>query len=167
MAAYVAAQQTNRAPKPDVKIQTTTSMTTMTNKVTKSDEEWKKELTPEQFRVLRLKGTERAFTGELTDNHAPGQYKCAGCGLVLFASEAKFDSGCGWPSFDRPMDTNAVAEHVDTSYGMHRTEVLCPRCGGHLGHVFDDGPTKTGLRYCINSVSLKFEPAINQPAGKK
>jgi peptide-methionine (R)-S-oxide reductase len=139
----------------------------MTNKINKTDTEWKKELTPEQYHVLREKGTERAFTGDYWNNHEPGQYKCAGCGAVLFASDAKFDSGCGWPSFDKPMDTNSVAYREDFTYGMHRIEVYCPRCGGHLGHVFDDGPTKTtGKRFCINSVSLQFEPGTNTPAQK-
>jgi len=130
----------------------------MTNKLFKTDAEWKKELTPEQYRVLREKDTERAFTGEYWNHHQPGIYRCAGCGAVLFASDAKFDSGCGWPSFDKPMAANAVGEAVDHSHLLHRTEVLCARCGGHLGHVFDDGPKETtGLRYCINSASLKFE----------
>ena len=131
----------------------------MTNKLTKTAAEWQKELTPEQYRVLREKGTERPFTGKYWDTHAAGTYTCAGCGLVLFQSDAKFDSGCGWPSFSAPAATNAVAMKDDTSFGMHRIEVLCPRCGGHLGHVFDDGPAPTGQRYCINSASLNFEPA--------
>jgi peptide-methionine (R)-S-oxide reductase len=141
--------------------------TVMTNTVNKSEAQWRKELTPEQYRVLREKGTEPAFTGQYWNQHAPGIYRCAACGLVLFASEAKFDSGCGWPSFDRPVSTNAVALAEDHSHFMRRTEVLCPRCGGHLGHVFDDGPRETtGQRYCINSLSLKFEPATNPAAAK-
>ena len=132
----------------------------MSNKVEKTDAEWRKELTPEQYSVLRQKGTERAFTGKFWNTHDAGDYKCAGCGLVLFKSETKFDSGCGWPSFYAPADTNVVATHEDLSHGMDRTEVLCPRCGGHLGHVFEDGPKdKGGLRYCINSASLKFDKA--------
>jgi peptide-methionine (R)-S-oxide reductase len=128
-------------------------------KVRRSDAEWREALTPEQYHVLRQKGTERAFTGPLTHNHESGNYHCAGCGALLFASDAKFDSGCGWPSFTLPAGSRAVREHEDRSLGMVRTEVTCARCGGHLGHVFPDGPGPTGLRYCINSVSLAFERA--------
>jgi peptide-methionine (R)-S-oxide reductase len=127
--------------------------------ISKSEAEWQKELTPEQFRVMRQKGTERAFSGAFVDNHAKGVYKCASCGEPLFNSETKFESGTGWPSFYKPVTKQAVAEETDTQYGMVRTEVLCGKCGGHLGHVFDDGPKPTGLRYCMNSVSLKFQPA--------
>jgi len=125
-------------------------------KIERSDVEWRSMLTQEQYRVLREKGTERAFTGALTENHATGNYHCAGCGALLFLSGAKFDSGCGWPSFVIPADSKAVEEHEDLSYGMRRVEVTCARCGGHLGHVFPDGPAPTGLRYCINSASLSF-----------
>lgn len=127
------------------------------NKVRKSEEEWKKELTPEQYRVMREKGTERPFSGEYESFWENGVYKCGACGAPLFESDAKFDAGCGWPSFDRPLPNAQVEEHEDRTIGMRRTEVTCGNCGAHLGHVFDDGPTETGLRYCINSVSLGFE----------
>ena len=131
----------------------------MTKQVIKTDAEWREALTPEQYHVLREKGTERAFTGELWDNHEAGVYRCAGCGRHLFSSEAKFDSGTGWPSFSRPVDETGVDVEQDHSLGMSRTEVLCSRCGGHLGHVFPDGPGPTGLRYCINSAALDFARA--------
>lgn len=122
-----------------------------------NESDWRGKLTPEQYRVLREKGTERAFTGEFWNDHSDAVYKCAGCGEVLFKSDDKFDSGSGWPSFCRPAANGAVAEERDTSHGMIRTEVHCPKCGGHLGHLFDDGPAPTGLRYCINSASLTQE----------
>ncbi len=125
-----------------------------------SKDKWKKKLTKQQYRVLRKKGTEPAFTGNFWNHHEKGIYKCAGCGAALFSSEEKFDSGTGWPSFDRSMDDANVKEKLDTSHGMIRTEVLCGKCGGHLGHVFDDGPKSTGCRYCINSISLDFEPKM-------
>ena len=126
-------------------------------KITKTDAEWKKLLTPEQYQVLRHEGTERAFTGKYWNNHAAGVYLCAGCGLELFSSETKFESGSGWPSYWIPIAADHVTEVHDRSYGMERVEVECARCGGHLGHVFDDGPKPTGLRYCINSASLEFK----------
>lgn len=129
----------------------------MTRKVTKSEADWRKELTPEQYGVLREKGTERAFTGEYNAIKKPGRYRCAGCGQELFNSETKFDSGTGWPSFWTPVEGNVETE-TDRDHGMVRTEVMCRACGGHLGHVFDDGPAPTGQRYCINSAALKFEP---------
>lgn len=123
----------------------------------RSETEWKKDLNDEQFYVLREKGTERAFTGPFWDNKKEGIYRCAACALPLFDSHTKFKSGTGWPSFYIPLYANTVKEESDHSYGMVRTEVLCAKCGGHLGHVFNDGPAPTGLRYCINGVSLKFE----------
>ena len=126
-------------------------------KIVKTEAEWKKELTPAQFTVLREKGTERAYTGELTDNHEHGDYYCAACHLKVFKSDAKFESGTGWPSFYQAVSSKNVVEITDNSFGESRTEVLCGRCGSHLGHVFDDGPKPTGLRYCMNSVALKFE----------
>jgi peptide-methionine (R)-S-oxide reductase len=127
------------------------------SKVTKTEEEWKKVLSSEEYQVLREKGTEPAFSGKLLKNKKTGMYVCAGCGNPLFSSETKFDSGTGWPSFWSPVSKDSVEEKVDNRFGIHRTEVRCKKCGGHLGHVFDDGPAPTGLRYCINSVALNFK----------
>lgn len=128
------------------------------DKVEKSDKEWRAELTPMQYAVLREKATERPFTGEYDHSFDPGTYVCAGCGQPLFTSDDKFDSGCGWPAFSAPAADSAIAEERDMTHGMVRTEVLCSKCQGHLGHVFDDGPGPSGLRYCINSAALKHEP---------
>jgi len=141
-------------------------------RVVKSDAEWKKQLTPEQYQIARAKGTEAAFCGNLLDNKMEGVYSCICCGLPLFSSDSKFNSGTGWPSFFQPVGKENVIEHVDNTHGMVRTEILCARCDCHLGHVFDDGPRPTGLRFCVNSESLKFTPKdkladLSDPAAGK
>ncbi len=133
-------------------------MSTKSPKIMKSDADWRAELSPDEYRVLREKGTERAFTGALWDNHEHGIYRCAACGADLFTSETKFESGTGWPSFWAPVAPNNVGTETDRTFFMSRTEVHCRRCGGHLGHVFDDGPPPTGLRYCMNGVAMTFAP---------
>ena len=137
------------------------------DKVEKTDAEWRAALTREEYEVLRRKGTERAFSGAYWNAHDDAAYLCAGCGAQLFSSEAKFDSGTGWPSFTAPAEPGAVATETDSSHGMLRTEVTCRRCGGHLGHLFDDGPAPTGQRYCINSISLKAKPGKTEPEPEK
>ncbi|MEY4916283.1 MAG: hypothetical protein RL616_196 [Verrucomicrobiota bacterium] len=158
----------NAAPtnSPAARNDLTNTNNTMKFPLQRTEEEWRKLLTPEQYHVLREAGTERAFTGKYTDTKTPGEYRCAACGEILFKSDDKFDSHCGWPSFSEVAAQGKVFEHKDTSYGMIRTEVLCANCGSHLGHVFDDGPGPKGLRYCINSASIDMKDT-NLPTWKK
>ena len=146
---------------------TSVTQTPDVEKIEKSDKEWKAELSPEQYEVLRKKGTEPAWTGTLLDVHDPGLFRCAACGAALFRSDDKFDSGSGWPSFTQAAADGIIEEHRDLTHGMLRTEVTCAKCGGHLGHVFPDGPNPTGLRYCINSLSLEFDPEKADEAESK
>lgn len=144
----------------NIQMKDSTKMENLTNKafnIQKSEEQWKKELTPEQYHVLREAGTERPFSGQYNLHFEKGTYNCAACGESLFTSESKFDGHCGWPSFDQELEKGKILERTDKSHGMVRTEILCGNCGSHLGHIFDDGPTETGLRYCVNSLSLGFE----------
>ena len=148
-----------KPPHPPTSLETSPAPGSGKSTVAKSDAEWRQQLSPMVYRVLREKGTEPAFTGALWNDHTPGTYLCAGCGEALFSSEDKFDSGTGWPSFRAPLGEQSVATEVDMTHGMVRTEVHCAACGGHLGHVFPDGPAPTGLRYCINSASLTQKPS--------
>jgi peptide-methionine (R)-S-oxide reductase len=139
----------------------------MAETIHKTEDQWREELTPEQYEVLRKKGTERPFTGKYVYNHDTGMYRCAACGAELFSSDTKFDSGTGWPSFTEPAFTDNVTTKDDNAYGMHRVEVMCARCGGHLGHVFPDGPGPDGLRYCINSCSLEFDTGVDKDGAEQ
>lgn len=146
---------------------TTQPKDTVMFKVNKTEDEWRKQLSPFEYQVLREKGTERAYTGEYWDHHEDGTYTCKGCGAPLFTSNEKFDSGCGWPSYYDAIDSGAIVTKPDYSHGMVRTEIMCAKCGGHLGHVFDDGPKPTGLRYCVNSASIDFKASADTTSGEK
>ncbi len=148
--------QKNQSAK-NIKKETRMENNNDTTQVVKTEEEWRSFLTPEQYHVIREKGTEAPFTGKLLLNKDKGVYTCAACGNELFTSDMKFDSHCGWPSFDKEIAGGKIKTHIDTSYGMIRTEIMCAKCGGHLGHLFDDGPTETGARYCVNSLSIDFK----------
>jgi peptide-methionine (R)-S-oxide reductase len=154
--AFFACTRPNVAQDKKAAIVKTSAMDTV-KKINRTEEEWKKALTPEQYYVLRQKGTDAPFTGQLTYNKDKGMYLCAACGNELFTSDMKFDSHCGWPSFDKEIEGGRITTSRDTSHGMIRTEIMCAKCGSHLGHLFDDGPTATGLRYCVNSTSLEFK----------
>ncbi len=154
---FAAAACAQNTPKEEIRMNDAKKEETIKTKVKKSEQEWQMCLTPEQYKVLREKGTERAFTGKYYNFKKEGIYKCAACGNALFSSTEKYDSGTGWPSFWDALEENAVLTRPDTSYGMVRTEIVCGNCGSHLGHVFEDGPPPTGLRYCVNSLSLDFE----------
>lgn len=160
---------TDLGQEPDVAMTSTSEPTNEPEpieRIERTDEEWREILTPEQYRILREKGTERAFTGEYWDTKIEGTYVCAGCGLELYSSDAKFDSGCGWPSFYEAVENEHLETAVDRGFGMVRTELMCNGCGGHLGHVFDDGPMPTGKRHCINSASIKLVPKKSTDAGE-
>ncbi len=146
-----------KQPQAQSPIQNQKTNSTLMNKIEKTEQEWKSELTASEFEIARKKGTERAFTGALLNNHEPGTYHCVCCGETLFLSDSKFESGSGWPSFFAAANDSTVAETTDNTHGMARVEITCARCDAHLGHVFDDGPNPTGLRYCVNSASLKFK----------
>lgn len=164
-AMFIAGCEAASTNSPAARNSLTNTNSTMKFPLQRTEDEWRKLLTPEQYHVLREAGTERAFTGKYWDTKTPGEYHCAACGALLFKSNDKFDSGCGWPSFSEVAAQGKVIEHRDTSYGMIRTEVLCANCGSHLGHVFDDGPGPKGLRYCINSVSIDLADT-NTPTWK-
>ena len=158
-------QYENNAFAQKQNVESTSSQMDTIKKINRTEEEWKKILTPQQYHVLREKGTDAPFTGQLTFNKEKGMYNCAACGNELFSSDMKFDSHCGWPSFDRELEGGRITTQTDRSHGMVRTEILCAKCGSHLGHLFDDGPTKTGLRYCVNSTSLNFQPSAPKKDG--